>query len=151
MLKGPKGLKGRKGRQESLPAEPSAAERGRQESGLVPLAQDRPDLPNIVSGALDLAQNRQPALDEQLDVYSKISAHPLHQRHPAIEKVSGSLHLKTHQLNESRREASVFQVGVGITEMPLVFLGQINTINVKITGHVLPKISELKGRANGVR
>src|SRR6266852_3525787 len=96
MLKGPKGLKGRKGRQESLPAEPSATERGRQESGLVPLAQDRPSLPNIVSDALDLAQNRQPALDEKLDVQTNIRAHPLHQWHPAIEKISGPLHLKTH-------------------------------------------------------
>src|SRR5438093_5044284 len=140
-----KRTKGTKRKQESLPPEPSTTERGRQESGFIPLAQNRPGLPNIVSDALDLAQDGQPALSEKLDVYSKIRAHPLHQRHPALEKVSGSLHLKTHQLNESRREASVFQVGVGITEMPPVFLGQINTINVKITGHVLPKISELKG------
>src|SRR5262249_3177049 len=110
--------------------EPSANQRAGQKSGFVPLAQDRPGLPNIVSDTLDRAQDGQAALNEELDVGTNIRAHALHQRHPAIKKITSPLHFKAHQLHECGGEAPLLQVGVGVTEMESVFLGNVNTIDV---------------------
>src|SRR5208283_3556851 len=83
---------------------PAIPERTCQQGALFPPGQRGPGPPDVISRALDLAQNRQAAADEQLDIRSYLVRHQIHERIAAVEQIARVIHFIAHQVDERRGE-----------------------------------------------
>ena len=118
---------------------------------LVPLAQLRPGCPDIVTLALDLAENALAAADEELDIRPHVLRQVGDQRHALLEEFRCRVDLESQQLGKLRRESPGLEIIVAVAKAAPVFFRQINPADVEIAVDVLPEIGQLQGSANAIR